>query len=44
MLRRGYSEQDVLKVLGGNFMRVFAAAEKVAKGRISGDGSLKKIK
>lgn len=44
MLRRGYSEQDILKVLGGNFMRVFAAAEKVAKGRISGDGSLKKIK
>jgi membrane dipeptidase len=44
MLRRGYTEQEVLKVLGGNFMRVFAAAEKVAKGKISGDGKLKKIK
>ncbi len=44
MLRRGYTEAEILKVLGLNFMRVFAAAEKVAKGRISGDGSLKKIK
>jgi membrane dipeptidase len=46
MLRRGYSEQDILKVLGGNFLRVFAQAEQVAKngGKISGNGSLKKIK
>lgn len=44
MLKRGYTEQEILKVLGGNFMRAFAQAEKVAKGRISGDGSLKKIK
>ena len=44
MLRRGYTEAEILKVLGGNFMRVFAAAEKVAKGTISGDGKLKKIK
>jgi membrane dipeptidase len=46
MLRRGYSEKDVLKVLGGNFLRAFAQAEQVARraGRnISGDGSLKKI-
>ncbi len=47
MLKRGYSEQDILKVLGGNFMRVFEKAEQVAKTKsrqISGEGSLKKIK
>ncbi|MGC2235707.1 MAG: dipeptidase [Pyrinomonadaceae bacterium] len=47
MLRRGYSEQDIRKVLGENFMRAFAQAENVAKigtRRISADGSLKKIK
>ncbi|MGI8638768.1 MAG: membrane dipeptidase [Pyrinomonadaceae bacterium] len=47
MLKRGYSEKDILKVLGGNFMRAFAQAENVAKinsRQISGEGSLKKIK
>ena len=47
MLRRGYSEKDILKVLGGNFMRAFAQAENVAKinsRKISGDGNQKKIK
>ncbi len=47
MLRRGYSEQDVRKVLGENFMRAFAQAENAAKigsRRISADGSLKRIK
>ena len=47
MLRRGYSEQDVRKVLGENFLRAFSKAEQAAKistRRISGDGSLKKIK
>jgi membrane dipeptidase len=29
--RRGYSEEDVRKIMGGNFMRVFAEAERVAK-------------
>ena len=29
--RRGYSEGDVHKIMGENFMRVFAEAEKVAK-------------
>ncbi len=46
MLKRGYSEQDITKVLGGNFMRAFEQAEKVAKinsRQISGQGSLKKI-
>lgn len=45
MLRRGYSETDIRKVLGENFLRAFAAAEKVAGTRkISAGGSLKKFK
>lgn len=44
MLKRGYSETDVRKVLGENFMRAFAQIEKVAGSRqISGQGSLKKL-
>jgi membrane dipeptidase len=46
MLRRGYSEQDIRKVLGENFLRALAQAEKVARiesRKISGDGSLKRI-
>lgn len=45
MLKRGYTDTEVKKVLGENFMRAFAAAEKVAGNRqISGQGSLKRIK
>ncbi|MGI8848770.1 MAG: membrane dipeptidase [Pyrinomonadaceae bacterium] len=47
MLRRGYSEQDIRKVLGENFLRAFAQAEKIARiesRKISGEGSLRKIK
>ncbi|HUF03989.1 MAG TPA: dipeptidase [Aridibacter sp.] len=47
MLRRGYSEEDVLKVLGGNFMRAFEKTEKVAKigsRKVSGEGSQRKLK
>jgi membrane dipeptidase len=45
MLKRGYSETDIRKVLGENFLRAFAQAEKVAGNRqISGQGSLKRIK
>lgn len=44
MLRRGYTEVEVRKVLGENFLRAFAQAERVAgKRQISGQGSLKKL-
>ena len=45
MLRRGYSEGDIQKVLGLNFLRAFERAEKVAGNRqVSGQGSLVKFK
>ncbi|MBK9765903.1 MAG: membrane dipeptidase [Chloracidobacterium sp.] len=45
MLRRGYSDVDVRKVLGENMLRAMTQMEKVAGNRqISGQGSLKKIK
>ncbi len=45
MLRRGYTEIEIKKVLGENFLRAFSKAEQVAGNRqISGQGSLKKIK
>lgn len=47
MLKRGYSEQDIKKVLGENFLRAFEQAEKAAKlnsRKISADGSLRRIK
>ena len=46
LLKRGYSERDVRKILGGNFMRAFAQAERVARKskRLSGDGSVRRIK
>jgi membrane dipeptidase len=31
LLNRGYSKEDVLKVLGGNFLRVFRQAEEVSR-------------
>ncbi len=46
MLRRGYTEQEIRKVLGENFLRSFSKAEQVARinsRKISGEGSLMKI-
>jgi membrane dipeptidase len=46
LLKRGYSERDIRKVLGENLLRVMAEAERVARrsgGGISGNGSLDRI-
>ena len=46
LLKRGYSEADIRKVLGENLLRAFAEAERVARssrGSISGNGSLDRI-
>ena len=46
LMKRGYTDDDVLKILGGNFMRVFEATEAFAKATsttLSGDGSLRKL-
>ncbi|HTG95424.1 MAG TPA: dipeptidase [Pyrinomonadaceae bacterium] len=47
LLKRGYSERDILKVLGGNMLRVMVEAERVARSsgtKISGGGSVKRIR
>ena len=45
MLKRGYTETEIRKVLGENLLRAMSQMEKVAGNRqISGQGSLKRIK
>ncbi len=45
MLRRGYTEKEIMLVLGGNMLRAMERSEKVARGtRVSADGSLMKLK
>jgi membrane dipeptidase len=47
LLKRGYSERDIRKILGENFLRAFAEAERVARATsksISGDGSARRIR
>lgn len=47
LLKRGYSERDIRKILGENLLRAFGEAERVARGMsksISGDGSTRRIK
>ena len=47
LLKRGYSERDIRKVLGENLLRVMAGAERVSRQMsksISGDGSTRRLK
>ena len=47
LLKRGYSEQDIRKILGGNLLRAFAEAERVSRSMsrtISGDGSTRRLR
>ena len=47
LLKRGYSERDIRKILGENFLRAFAQAERVSQTMsktISADGSVKRIR
>ena len=44
LLKRGYTERDIRKILGENLLRVMAQAERVASKPISGVGSLRRIR
>jgi membrane dipeptidase len=46
LVKRGYKDEDILKILGGNFLRVFEAAEAYARSTgttLSGDGSTRRL-
>ncbi len=46
LLRRGYNEKDIRKILGENLLRAFAEAEKVARTMsrtISGEGNQRRL-
>ena len=46
LVRRGRSDAEVLKILGGNFMRAFEGAEayaRASKTTLSGDGNARKL-
>ncbi|XXT14900.1 dipeptidase [Sorangium sp. So ce429] len=46
LVRRGYSDEDILKLLGGNFVRVLERAEAYAASTqtaLSGDGSARQL-
>jgi len=46
LLRRGYSEKDIRKVLGENLLRAFGEAERVARAAsrsVSGEGSQRRL-
>ena len=46
LVKRGYKDEDILKILGGNFLRVFEATEAYARSTsttLSGDGSQRRI-
>ena len=46
LLKRGYSETDIRKILGENLLRVLSSAEQVARNssKAISDGSMKRIK
>ena len=43
LLKRGYSERDIRKILGENLLRAMGEAERKSHGHISGSGSLDRI-
>ena len=46
LVQRGYNDEEVIRVLGGNFLRVLESAEAYSRSTattLSGDGSTKRI-